>query len=134
MGMIISNKKIREDFELKTDHKVQYLYDNIKITSNLEKSFGLTSGNVTITNNNNIDFSFSDLECRIEFYNRNGQITNSDNLFFTNISAYSSMSSYASSTSEYTVSYKVIPTIKNTDGLKNKIKEKIIEETRYGCY
>jgi hypothetical protein len=32
----------------------------------------MTSGNVTIKNNNYFDIGYGDLDCIVEFYNRNG--------------------------------------------------------------
>lgn len=133
MGQIVEDKRLRQKMELEVGYKMHSLYDKIKTTNSIRRYYGISSGEVTIINNNDINFGYSDLECRVEFYDRNGSITGTSNLFLSHVSAYSSVSSYVSSTSENSVSFKVIPVIKNTEELKNKIKEWIIENTEYGC-
>jgi hypothetical protein len=134
MGNIIREKKLRSDLEYETDMTMRTLYSNLKKSDDIKMEWGSISGNVTITNNNNVDFGYFDLECTVEFYNRSGQITSSEKVYGINeIKAHSSASGRVFSTSQNSTTYKIIPTIMQTDDLKNKIRENIIAVTQYGC-
>ena len=134
MGLIISEKRLRSDIEVETNIKIQSLYSNIKTSSDIQSSWGSVSGDVTITNNNDIDLSFNDIDCRVDFYNRSGQITSSEKIYLLNgVGAYSSTSDRIFSISQTSRSFKIIVTINNTDEIRNKIRDKIIEDTEYGC-
>ena len=133
MGKIIEDKKLKSDLELETKFKINDIYYNLKITNDIKQSYGMTSGNVTIKNNNYFDIGYGDLDCIVEFYNRNGNIVSSEKLYFFEIRAQGSASSSVYSSSESAVSFKIIPTVKNTEEIKNKIRDRIIAETDFGC-
>jgi hypothetical protein len=135
MGMIISDKSLRSDLNFKTEQKINSIYYNIKIKSNLKENYGYVTGNVIIMNNNNFVFEFPDLQCRIDFYDRNNQITDSKNeTFMGDVGAYGSASTMVYSPANNSVTYKVTPIINNSSLLfKNKVKDLIIQEEEYGC-
>jgi hypothetical protein len=134
MGFVITEKKLRSELESKMDYRIKSLYNNIKTNSDIKTEWGSISGNVTITNNNDIDFDYFDFECNVEFYNSSGQITSSEKVYSVNaIKAYESVSGRVFCSSQNSKTYKIIPLIKYTDDIKNKIKDKIIEYTQYGC-
>ena len=134
MGYIISEKRLRSDLEFETDLRMQSLYNNIKTSSDIQNRWGSVSGNVTVTNKNDIDFSSYDIDCRVEFYNRAGQITSTEKVYlFNGVPAHGSASGHVFSTSQNSSTFKIIPTLNNNDEIRNKIREKIIENTQYGC-
>ena len=134
MGRIISEKKLRTTFNFLVEFKTQSLYDNIKSSSNVHYEYGWISGDVTITNNNDIDLYYGDIDCSIEFYDNSGQITHSSKIYlFNGVKAHSSASGSVYADSQRSARYKIIPTL-NTNSLKDRIKDKIIEESSIGCY
>ncbi len=133
MGMIIEDKRLNSGLELETNFKINDIYYNLKITNDIKQNYGMTSGNVTIKNNNYFDIGYGDLDCIVEFYNRNGSIVSSEKLYFFEIKAQGSASSSVYSSSQSAVSFKIIPTVKNTEEIKNKIRDRIIAETDFGC-
>lgn len=135
MGKIIQSKKLRVNLEMETRLKISDLYYNLKISDDIKEEFGSISGNVTITNNNDIDFGYFDIECTVEFYNRNGQINRSEKVYlFNGIKAHGSCSGSVFSTSQNSSKYKINPVINNSDDITNKIRDRIIYETQFGCY
>jgi|688.fasta_scaffold195035_1 hypothetical protein len=135
MGKIIQSKKLRVNLEMEARLKIRDLYNNLKISDDIKVVFGSISGNVTITNNNDIDFGHFDIDCSVEFYNRNGQINSSEKVYLYNgIKAHGSSSGSVFSTSQNSSKYKINVVINNSDDIINKIKDRIIEETQFGCY
>lgn len=134
IGKIIKDKDLRNDLEIKTQIKMRSLYTNLKINDDIRSEWGSISGNVTVTNKNNIDFGYFDFECIVEFYNRNGQITSSEKVYGINeIRSHGSSTGNIFSTSQNSVRYKIVPLIKESLELKNKIRDEIISNTLYGC-
>ena len=134
MGDVISEKRLRGELEFDTDVRMQSLYNNIKTSSDIQNRWGSVSGDVTVTNKNDIDLSSYDIDCRVEFYNRAGQITSTEKVYlFNGVPARGSASGSVFSTSQNSSTFKIIRTLKNNDELRNKVREKIIEETMYGC-
>jgi hypothetical protein len=133
MGKIIDEKKLNSDLELETRLKMNNIYDNLKVSNDIKKNYGMISGNVTVKNNNDFDLGFGDIECIVEFYNTNGNIIDSQEIYLFEISAYGSKSNSVYSSSGSAASFKIIPTIKNTDALRNRIRDRIVLETNYGC-
>jgi hypothetical protein len=134
LGRIIKEKDLRNDLEVKTFLKMNTLYDNLIINKDIREEWGSISGNVTVTNNNDIDFGYFDFECNVEFYNRNGQITSSEKVYGINeIRAHASSSGNVYCMSKNAVRYKVVPVIKQSFDLKNKIKDAIIAQASYDC-
>jgi hypothetical protein len=134
IGEIIKITNLRSNLELETKFKIEDLYSNLKTSDDIKMDWGYISGNVTISNRNDFDFDYLDLNCRVEFYDRSGQITSTSKIYIGGIEAHSSASSTIFSSSSKSVKYKIIPTINVTDELSNKMKDKIIRETEYGCY
>ena len=135
MGRIINDKNLRNFLEMKSEDMMNSLYRNLKVNNDIRSNWGYISGNVTITNNNSIDFGYFDFECKIEFYNKNGQITSSEEIYGINeINAFGSSSGRVFSTSRNSIKFKIVPIIKQTFELKNKIRDEIISNTSYGCY
>jgi hypothetical protein len=136
MGLLISGKNLDNELEAKTDLELQSIYDNLEVKSNLRQEYGYITGNVTIINKTGINFDFFDLTCRIDFYDRNGQITNSEKVISINgVNSNSSVSGSVYSSVSNSVKYKVVPIINSESfQFRNKVKEKIIEETVFGCY
>jgi hypothetical protein len=134
MGKIIKDKDLRYELDLKTQIKISTLNDNIKINDNVRANYGYISGDVTVTNNNDVDLGYYDFECTVMFYARNGQITSSEKVYSINsIMARSSSTGRIFNSSDNAVKYKIIPTIKETYELKNKVRDRIILNTDYGC-
>jgi hypothetical protein len=134
LGRIIKEKDLRNDLEAKTILKMNTLYNSLKINKDIREEWGSVSGNVTVTNNNDIDFGYFDFECNVEFYDRNGQITSSERVYGINeIRAHASSSGNVYCMSKNAVRYKVVPVIKQSFDLKNKIKDVIIAEASYDC-
>lgn len=133
MGKIIDDKKLNSDLELETRLKMNNIYYNLKVSNDIKKSYGMISGNVTVKNNNDFELGFGDIKCIVEFYNTNGNIVDSREIYLFEISAYGSKSSSVYSSSGSAASFKIIPTIKNTDALRNRIRDRIILETNFGC-
>lgn len=134
IGKVIKDKDLKNELDLKALIQMNSLYDNLKITKDIREEWGSINGNVTITNKNNIDFGYFDFECNVEFYNRNGQITSSEKVYGINeILANRSASGSVFCTSRNSVKYKIVPVIKETFELKNKIRDKIISNTLFGC-
>ncbi|WP_396141688.1 DUF4339 domain-containing protein [Flavobacterium sp.] len=134
MGKIIKDKDLRYELDFKTQLMISTLYDNLKKNDNLRYNYGYISGDVTITNNNDVDFGYFDFECTVVFYGRNGQITSSEKVYSINsIMAHSSSTGRIFNSSDNAVKYKIICTIKETYELKNKVKDRIVLNTLYGC-
>jgi hypothetical protein len=134
IGRIIKEKDLRNDLEIETQLKMRSLYMNLKVNDNIKSEWGSITGNITVTNNNDIDFGYFEFECKVEFYNRNGQITSSEKVYGINeLIAHGSSSGSVFCTAQNSVRFKVIPIIKETFELKNKVKDEIISNTLYGC-
>lgn len=135
MGLIIKDKNLKDELETEGQIQIQNLYRSIKRTSNLEKNYGYVSGDVTISNESNIFLSNYDFTCRIEFYDANGQITESQKLYFwEGVPQQGSTSTNVMTTSENSTSFKIIFNLNDSEDLKNKIKDEVIAKTNFGCF
>ena len=133
MGIMIKNNNLTADLEMETNYKLDLVYFNLKISDNIKQEYNFATGNVTIKNNNDFDFEYGDIDCRVEFYGTNGNIVSSDKLSFYDIKSQSSASASVISDTKNAVSFKIIRTVKNSVGLINRIRDNIISETKYGC-
>ena len=134
MGKIIKDKNLLSYLELETKFKMDDIYSNLKISNDIKSEFGMITGNVSIKNFNPFDLDYGDIECTIEFYSRNGNIVSTDKIYLLDgIRANGSTSSSVFSNTGNASSFKIIPVVKNTDALKNKIRDRIISETDFGC-
>ena len=135
IGKIINENNLRSEFEYLVDLELRGLYDNLEISSKLSNNrYGWTDGDVTIKNNNNIDFTVLEFDCRVEFYDGNRKLSHTEDLSIFNLDANNSASASIMSTKRLPSKYKVIPTIKRSYRIENLIKDKVIKEARYGCF
>jgi hypothetical protein len=133
MGIIIKNKNLSTDLELETDLRMSLIYSKLKVSDNIKEQYNYASGTVTITNENDFSFEYGDIDCTVEFYNSNGDIVNSSELSFYDIKANSSASTSVFADTKNAVKFNIIRTVKNSDRLKNKIRDIIVSETDFGC-
>jgi hypothetical protein len=134
MGLIITDKNLKFDLDIKTKLKVQDLYSKIKKTSDLQKEYGYTHGEVTISNASNIFLSAYDFTCRIEYYDSKGNITSSEKLnFWEGIPPNGSATSSIYSSTSNASTYKIIFNLNDNDAILNKVKDEVIANTNFGC-
>ena len=86
-----------------------------------------------MTNRSPYNLSYGEVSCKVNYYNSRGDIIESNDLFITDIDAYSSKSSMTHASSNSVKTYKIIKDVIATDGLKSKVKDQIIRNTGYGC-
>lgn len=135
IGRIIDEYNLRSEFEYSVDIELRLLKRKLQITSDLYSDyFGFTKGSVTIKNNNDIDFKYSEFDCRVEFYDKNGQITHSKKLPFYELDAQSSTTEMVMTAKKHSLRYNVIPRININSRIKDLIKNKVISEIEYGCF
>lgn len=130
MGSIIFVKGIRSELEIKAQERLDEIYKNLKTTSNIINYSDYVSGSISIINNNNIVFEYPELEFKIDFVDRNNQITFSKNEdILINVNAYGSYSTRVFEQKYNSVKYRIKPIINsNTIGFTNKVKDLIIQE------
>ncbi|TBN03221.1 DUF4339 domain-containing protein [Hyunsoonleella flava] len=135
IGKIIHENSLRSDFEYLINIGLSGLYDNLEISSKLSRDrYGWTDGDVTIKNNNEIDFTVLEFDCRVEFYDSNEKLVHTKELHIFNLDANSSTSTSVMSTQRLPSNYRVIPTIKKSYRIENLIKDKVIKEAKFGCF
>ena len=134
MGLIITDKNLKNDLEIETKLKVQDLYSKIKKTSNIQKEYGYAHGEVTISNASNIFLTAYDFTCRIEYYDSRGKITSSEKLnFWEGIPPNGSATSSIYNSSSNASTYKIIFNLNDNDAILNKVKDEVIAQTNFGC-
>lgn len=135
IGNVINEKNLRNELEFDIQLKLKSLYRNLKVTHNVSSNWGMISGDVTITNNNDIDFDYFDFECNVEFYDNNGRLLSSNKVYtLDEIKAFQSESGRVFNTSQNSSKFKIVPVINMTTNLKNKIIKNIISNTTEKCY
>lgn len=135
IGKIIYENNLTSDFEYLVNLEMSGLYENLEISSKFTTDFiGWTRGEVTIKNNNYVGFDILEFDCRVEFYDKEGKLNKSEKVYISDLDARSSSSASVSTKKKNSTNYKVIPTIKKSQRLENLIKERVIEETKYGCF
>ncbi|WP_291401590.1 hypothetical protein [Daejeonella sp.] len=130
---LINEKNIRNELEISASLRAQQLQNNLKISDNLKADWGYITGDVTITNDNNFDFGYFDINCSVEFYDSSNRITSSDKVMISRLNAYSSNTGMVSNSLNNSKKYKVLVSLNITEDLKNRVKDLIINEVRYGC-
>jgi hypothetical protein len=131
---IIKEKRLRSNLDIRTNLRLQQLYDNLDTRSNLNEYFGSISGSVTITNKNNFNFEYVDLNLKVNFYDSSDIISSTEKVYlFNGVNASSSATGMVSSAINNSVRYKVITDMNITDELKSRVKDLIISEENYNC-
>lgn len=130
---IIKEKNIRGDFETRTDVILELFQANFKISHNLKAEWGFISGDVTLTNNNNFDFGYQDIDSRVEFYDSANRITSTDKVLIMGLKAYSSTTGMVNNSLNNSKKYKVLISLNKTNELRNRVKDYLIREINYDC-
>jgi hypothetical protein len=133
---IIKRKDLRRNLNLLADAE-WFLIENgkVKITSNLSNNWGYSySGDAVVENKTSIAFDYGDLKCSIQFLSSSGEIIGTEDVFVTNLPPYGSVSSSIFSTATSASKVKYVVKLNNSEYLKNKIKEYIINTTTDSCF
>jgi hypothetical protein len=133
LEQIISSKGLRNKLNTEMESEVMSIYTQLKVKGNLTSNFGYVSGDIVITNRSPYNLEYGDISCKVNFYSSSGQLVNAEDVFISKIKAYESESSsvFANASSSR---YKIVPNIYFTDGLKNRVKEGIIQKSTWGCF
>jgi len=134
MEKIISDKRLRSKLNTLMEIELNSIHDKITTNQKISNSWGFVSGNVILSNNSPYNLDYGDIKAQVNFYSSNGFLVDTYEIFITNLPAFSNTSQHVSSTQNSISSAKVLFEIKESDNLKNNIKENIIKTTSYGCY
>lgn len=133
MERIITEKKLRDKLEKETELAISSIYFSLEDKGTIEQNYGVTAGNVVITNNSPYNLEYGDVSCKVNYYNSRGEVVETNDLLITELDAYSSKSCYAYGSSSSAVKYKIVKNVFSTEGLKSRVKDKIVRNTQNGC-
>lgn len=127
MGEKIKSKRVKEELDVLTDIFYSTLTKNMKLNNSLSYNYGYINGDITITNNNNIDLESYEIDCKIFFYDHYGELIKTTKVYFINgIKANSNESEKVFTTLENTAETEIKFTVISKKTVANKIKEEII--------
>lgn len=133
METIINERLLRKNLLLASNIKFMQIKQQIKTKDNLKVEFGHIMGNVTIINNSNFSFGYYDLSCKVDFYDKNGDIISSDDVLSINgVDAYSSVTGSVLTPNMNASSYKIIPLYNGGEDFTNRVRELVINDTKSG--
>lgn len=131
---VIKAKKLRDEIEALTALAISLLDKNIKLTSNASINYGYITGNVTVFNNNFIDFFTSEVDCWIEFYDAENNLVESDKIYlFEGLKSQGSVNGRISSGNSNASRYIVKTRVNVNEDMKLRIKNDFINSTTPGC-
>jgi hypothetical protein len=133
MEQIILSKDLRKKLDSETEAAILSIYLNLDVKGNVESNYGTTSGNVVITNNSPYKLEYGEITCKVNFLNSRGDVVETDDVLITSIDGYASKSSYVFASSNSASKYEIVKDVIQTEGLKARVKERIIRNTSYGC-
>ena len=138
LGRIVKSKDLESNLNIDTATKIAEYYDNIKKEENIYESggyFPTLSGNVTITNNNNVYLDNSSIKCNLLILDYNGNVIESSPLYFFNtIRPHSSESARVYSTIPNGASkYRVEFDVNISENISNLLKEEVIRNIKKNC-
>lgn len=138
LGKIVKSKDLQSNLSIDTATKIAEYYDNIKKEENIYESggyFPTLSGNVTISNNNNVYLDYSSIKCNLLMLDSNDNVIESSPLYFFNtIRPHSSESARVYSTIPNGASkYRVEFDVNISENISNLLKEEVIRNIKKNC-
>lgn len=138
LGIKVKNKDLESNLNIDTAAKIAEYYDNIKKDENIYETggyFPTLSGNVTITNNNNVYLDYSSIKCNLLMLDSNGNVIESSPLYFFNtIRPHSSESARVYSTIPNGASkYRVEFDVNISKNISNLLKQEVISNVNKSC-
>ena len=127
---VIKDRNLRQNLDNLANTMIQYANDQIKSNGKISITYGFASGNVVLTNNTPYDFDYGEIKCQVNFYSNDGSLTNTQDVYISNLPAYGSTSGmvYAetNSSSRYSITHSIIDNF----NFRNKVKDHIIKEAQ----
>jgi hypothetical protein len=131
---IIREKRLRNELEMRTNSRLEDFYRNIESRANIHGGYGVITLDIIIRNNNNFNFVYGDLDCKVNYYDSADNLTSSDDVtLYDGVAANSFATRTLMKVINNAVRCRVIKKINITDELKNRVKDLIISEETYSC-
>ena len=131
---LIREKRLRNELEIKTNSRLEDFYRNIESRANIHGGDGVITLDIIIRNNNNFNFVYGDLDCKVNYYDSADKLTSSDDVtIYDGVAANSFATRTLMKVINNAVNCRVIKKINITDELKRRVKDLIISEENHNC-